>query len=563
MRVNLPVTQKAYDYPADATLMSATDLQSYVRYANPAFLKVSGLTHDEIMEQPHNIVRHPDMPAEAFADLWSTVKSGFSWTGFVKNRRSDGDHYWVRANVTPMLRNGEVTGYMSVRTKPSPQEIDFAENLYRDMREGRAKGIKLHRGLVLKKGWMSWSNCFKLASTASRVFMGLALVPLIMLTALGLGHVWELQAYMPYLVGFSAMVSTLIAYGWLHSQLIRPLSVIAEQSQKVASGAVTDNIHFDRLDDIGRIMRCTNQAGLNVKALVDDVGAQLGLLVQTSEHMAKSNDDLSARTEQSASSLEETAASMEQMTATVKQNADTASQASELAKKASQTAIHGGEVMAQVSSTMESIAASSRKIADIISVIDGIAFQTNILALNAAVEAARAGEQGRGFAVVAGEVRTLAQRSASAAKEIKQLIDESVARVGMGSDLVVKAGGSVTEIVNQAKQVSSLIDEIMMASREQSEGVSQIGEAIALLDKNTQQNTTLVEKSVDIVVGLNDQTSRLVEALNVYKTQAQSMAPVRRSMLSTHASSEREARQVKLGGKGAGFKAVGIHAANA
>lgn len=324
---------------------------------------------------------------------------------------------------------------------------------------------------------------------------------------------------MAYVISSSMVISSLLAYVWLHFQMIHPLSQIAEQSQKVASGSITDNIHFNRLDDIGRIMRCTNQAGLNIKALVDDVGAQMGHLVHTSEQIAQSNEDLSARTEQAASSLEETAASMEQMTATVKQNADTASQASALAKKASQTATHGGEVMAEVSGTMQSIAASSRKIADIISVIDGIAFQTNILALNAAVEAARAGEQGRGFAVVAGEVRTLAQRSASAAKEIKQLIDESVERVGAGSELVVKAGASVTEIVNQAKQVSSLIDEIMMASREQSEGVSQIGEAIAMLDKNTQQNTMLVEKSVDIVSGLNEQSSRLIEALNVYRTR--------------------------------------------
>lgn len=519
LRTNLPVTQREFDYPSDATLMSTTDTRSYVQYANPAFLHVAGLSHGEIVGQAHNIVRHPDMPPAAFADLWATVKAGHSWTGFVKNRRSDGDHYWVRANVTPVIRDGQLKGYMSVRIKPTPAEISSAEKLYKDMREGRAKGLRLHHGLLLRTGLMAWTNVFKLASTATRIRVGVAIAPLATLAAiwsassLGLAN---LQAEFASLV---ATITGLISYVMLQRQFVSPLGQIAKQVQLVAAGAQTDNVHFNRLDDIGRIMRCVNQAGLNLKALVDDVGAQVGGLKSASAEIANGNGDLSMRTEQSASNLEETAAAMEELTATVKQNAETARQASQLADNASSAAVRGGEQVAEVVKTMDEITRSSKKIADIISVIDGIAFQTNILALNAAVEAARAGEQGRGFAVVAGEVRSLAQRSAEAAKEIKSLITASVERVEAGGALVAEAGASVSDIVNQVRRVTDLISEITSASHEQAEGVAQVGEAVAQLDQATQQNAALVEESTAAVDGLRQQAERLSEALAVYRSQ--------------------------------------------
>ncbi len=518
MRMNLPVTQKEFDYDAGATLMSTTDTQSYVQYANPAFLHVAGLTHDEIMGQPHNIVRHPDMPPAAFADLWATVKAGYAWTGFVKNRRTDGDHYWVRANVTPMVRGGQVKGYMSVRIKPSRAEIEFAEKLYRDMREGRAKGIKLHHGLLLRTGAMAWTNALQLMSTGARARIGALLTPVATLAALFLAAPLGLGDFQLELTAAAAVVTGLLSNAWLQAQIAKPMATIAKQSQLVASGNQTENVHFNRVDDIGRTMRAINQAGLNLKALVDDVGAQVGGVSTASEQIAQGNNDLSARTEQSASSLEETAASMEQLTVTVKQNADTARQASQLASGASDAAARGGQMVGQVVTTMQDITNSSKKIADIISVIDGIAFQTNILALNAAVEAARAGEQGRGFAVVAGEVRNLAQRSAAAAKEIKDLITASVERVETGSQLVAQAGDSVSDIVNQVKRVNDLINEITSASNEQAEGVAQVGEAVAQLDQATQQNAALVEESAAAAESLKVQAARLAEALDVYKT---------------------------------------------
>jgi len=262
-------------------------------------------------------------------------------------------------------------------------------------------------------------------------------------------------------------------------------------------------------------------------ALADIVGrvrSSATAIEAGSEEIANGNTDLSHRTEQQARSLQQSAASMEEMTATVQQNSDTAHQASQLASAARAAAEHGGTVVAQVVTTMSDITASSRRISDIISVIDGIAFQTNILALNAAVEAARAGEQGRGFAVVAGEVRTLAQRSAHAAKEIKSLIEASVQKVDTGSVLVHTAGSAMTEIVSEVKRVADLIGEISAATREQSTGIGHIGGAVAQLDQATQQNAALVEQMAAAASTLNQQAHGLVESVAVFRVEGESGA---------------------------------------
>ncbi|WP_367846859.1 methyl-accepting chemotaxis protein [Rhodoferax sp. WC2427] len=264
-----------------------------------------------------------------------------------------------------------------------------------------------------------------------------------------------------------------------------------------------------------------------LKAMQDSLSSVVSNVRQSAEgvstasaEIAQGNNDLSSRTEQQASALEETAASMEELSSTVKQNADSARQANQLAVNASTVAVEGGEVVGQVVDTMKGINDSSKKIADIISVIDGIAFQTNILALNAAVEAARAGEQGRGFAVVASEVRSLAQRSASAAKEIKILIDNSVAQVDKGTALVAKAGSTMTEVVNSIRRVTDIIGEVSSASSEQSQGVAQVGEAITQMDQVTQQNAALVEESAAAANGLSTQAQQLLEAVAVFKLNA-------------------------------------------
>lgn len=267
----------------------------------------------------------------------------------------------------------------------------------------------------------------------------------------------------------------------------------------------------------------------------------------TSE-IAAGNTDLSSRTEQQASALEETAASMEQLTATVKQNADNARQASQLAQSASETARHGGKVVDGVVNTMHEIADSSKKIADIISVIDGIAFQTNILALNAAVEAARAGEQGRGFAVVAGEVRNLASRSAQAAKEIKALIEDSVSRVDTGSVLVESAGETMTDIVNAVTRVTDIMGEIASASDEQSRGIDQVALAVSEMDRVTQQNASLVQESAAAAAALEEQASRLTQAVSAFRLASRPLVANKPEMrLSVDAQSGNTPRSVAAG----------------
>ncbi|MFG6415346.1 methyl-accepting chemotaxis protein [Roseateles sp. DC23W] len=514
MRVNQPVTQREFDFPADATLMSTTDTQSYVKYANDAFIAVSGFSRDEVIGQPHNLVRHPDMPEAAFEDMWGTLKGGEPWTGFVKNRRKDGDHYWVRANAVPIVRGGRTQGFMSVRTRATREESAAAEQLYADLRDGRASGVKLHKGLIVRTGLASLLSWRQTMGVRARIRLTLALMGLAMLlVGIPLSDDVTALAKLAALVGVAMVVTSIV----FEQTFARPLEQLRETALAVATGAQQEVTSMDRVDEIGMSMRCISQLGLMFRWLVSDVSEQV-MNVQTAvNEIAKGNEDLSSRTEQAASSLQQTASSMEEMTATVKNNADTALQANELSGQASEAAAHGGQAVSQVVSRMGDISASSRKIADIIGTIDGIAFQTNILALNAAVEAARAGEQGRGFAVVAGEVRLLAQRSAEAAKEIKTLINASVEQVDAGSRLVDDAGQAMGEIVAKVQRVSHLIGEISGSIREQSSGIGQVGQAVSHLDQVTQQNAALVEQSSAASMSLKQQTASLVEAVGVFR----------------------------------------------
>ena len=320
----------------------------------------------------------------------------------------------------------------------------------------------------------------------------------------------------------AAMTVLILALGaafahFISRRITRPLIEAVGVAQRVAAGDLTSEVKVKSKDETGQLLQALKDMNENLRKTVGEVRGGTEAIGTASAQIASGNADLSSRTEQQASSLEETASSMEELTSTVMQNAENAKQASQLAAGASEVAMKGGNVIGQVVITMSSINESSKKIVDIISVIDGIAFQTNILALNAAVEAARAGEQGRGFAVVAAEVRTLAQRSAAAAKEIKQLIGDSVHKVDNGTKLVDEAGKTMDQIVTSVKRVTDIMSEIAAASQEQSSGIEEVNQAITQMDQVTQQNAALVEEAAAAAESLKEQAQNLVQAVAVFK----------------------------------------------
>jgi methyl-accepting chemotaxis protein len=325
------------------------------------------------------------------------------------------------------------------------------------------------------------------------------------------------------------LVCGLAIGAWLIRGITRSLAQALRVANSVAAGDLRQQIKIESTDEIGQLLVALQKMNAGLVGIVSEVRGGTDMIATASGQIAAGNLDLSSRTEEQASSLEETASSMEELTSTVKQNADNARQANSLAATASQVASRGGSVIGQVVETMGEINNSAKKIVDIIGVIDGIAFQTNILALNAAVEAARAGEQGRGFAVVATEVRNLAQRSAAAAKEIKLLIGDSVERVDAGSKLVNEAGTTMHDIVESVRRVTDIMGEISAASQEQTSGIDQINQAITQMDQVTQQNAALVEEASAASEAMQEQAARLAEVVSVFQLDSVGTAPVRRA----------------------------------
>jgi aerotaxis receptor len=528
MRVNLPITDQEYVLSDGEIIVSRTTPKGVITYANDAFIRSSGFSRDELLGQAHNIVRHPDMPPAAFADLWRTLKSGQPWTAVVKNRRKDGGFYWVRANVSPIAVGEQILGYISVRTKPTREEIDAATELYGRMQAGTLRGQKLESGELVYTGVRGflqrlhrtsfYARCWWTAAAFSALYIALAALSV---TAPG--------ALTATLILAALGVLGSIAFGmWSATQMGAPVISALKVANRVVMGDVAATFPMKGDPQLVRLFRMLDQMNGKLIGVLQDVRSSTASVEGAAASIATGSDDLAKRTEEQAASLEETAASMEELTSTVKQNADNAKQADELATGASAIAVRGGEAVAQVVSTMNTISQSSKKIAEITGLIDGIAFQTNILALNAAVEAARAGEQGRSFAVVASEVRNLAQRSAAAAKEIKTLIAESVNTVDTGTRLASDAGNTMEEIVSAVNRVTSIVGEIATASHEQSCGIEQVNEAVTHMDEMTQQNAALVGDSADSAKSLEGQAKLLSDALSIFQIGKAEVRPARR-----------------------------------
>jgi aerotaxis receptor len=491
------------------------------------------------------------MPAEAFADLWQTIRSGLPWTGLVKNRCKNGDFYWVLANVTPVIEAGRPVGYLSVRTKPGREQVRAAEELYREIRNGNPRRLRIVNGRGVGSGWgtriaarcrLSFARQIRLATG---VMAGAALLLAAALLGLDAAGAAAWQDWLAALAGLAALAALVSGYS-LQRNLVRPLGQAMQAARMMAGGDLTVVIDVTRDDEMGQLLAALRQTNVNLHSIIGDVRSNFDVISVATGEIATGNLDLSGRTESQASSLQQTAASMEQLTSTVQQSAANVANANQLAERASVVAAQGGSIVSQVVTTMEDISSSSNKILDIIGLIDGIAFQTNILALNAAVEAARAGEEGRGFAVVAGEVRNLAQRSATAAKEIKTLIDASILKVRAGAELTSSAGLTMSQLMESVGQVSRVMEEISNATREQSAGIVQVNQAVVQIDDITQQNAALVEQAAAAAGNLAQQTRCVSQAMAVFKLRQVAAAP-RSAPPSQAASAARQQAAARAG----------------
>lgn len=528
MRHNLPVTDKEFAFPAGQTLVSTTDAKGFIVYCNPAFIEVSGFSKQELLGQPHNIIRHPDMPEEAFRDMWDTISSGRPWSALVKNRRKDGSFYWVMANVTPLLNDiGECEGYMSVRTEPQRAQVQEAQELYAQMRLERDQGkqvLALKAGRLIRiSAWARLREQLRVGLPAQILItlLAVAALPSLLTAYLTTPSPWNVYVQL-------VLVLLMVAGAWLYllRNIVTPLAQLIVAANRMAGGNLTQAVLSNRQNQIGELQKALSQLSVNLLSVVRDAREQSLSMQEATQEISQGNVDLSQRTEAQASNLQQTAAALEEITGTVRETAASAQSASALSVQARELVEKGRDAVNSVADTMQAIEAASTRIGDITQVIDSIAFQTNILALNAAVEAARAGEQGRGFAVVAAEVRTLAQRTSSAAKEIKQLIEDSVAKVGEGSVKTDAARHTMGETVDGVSKVTEIVGEISHATNEQLSGISQINSAVGHLDGITQQNAALVEEMTASAYALNGIAQSVSETVQVFRTDSQHSSAV-------------------------------------
>lgn len=516
MRNNQPVNAREYEVGPDDFLISRTSRSGVITYANQAFIDVSGFSQDELVGAPHNIVRHPDMPREAFRDLWATLKAGRAWTGLVKNRRKDGAYYWVRANVAPVMENGQIQALVSMRTRARRDEIRQAEALYRRMNSAQGRNIRLNGGQpqwrgplgVVQRIWRAR------ASIQGRfLLLGLMAWALLMLLVPVNGD-WLRTAAM--LFGGAGLCAL---SWWWGSRTEKTLRSARSFALQVAAGNLVAEIPDHGRDASGRLCEVLDLMRKSLATIGSDVRQGVDVVSPATHEIAQATVELKNRTGEQADFLQQTAASMEQIMTAARQSADNAAEASRVSSSTAESARDSGDVMRQVASSMQRIAERSGEMDSIIGTIDDIAFQTNLLALNASVEAARAGEHGRGFAVVAGEVRNLAGRSADAAREVRELIARAGSEIEQGVDLVQRAENALTGMSEAVNQVSGIIREMADASGQQRSDVEDINNAVARMEHVTRDNASRVEEAAEACRRLDEQAQDLSHAVAALRLQ--------------------------------------------
>ena len=518
MRRNVYVTQREYPLSEGETLLSVTDLKGRIVYANDAFIRVSGFEAAELYGKAHSIVRHPDMPAAAFADMWSTIQRGLPWSALVKNRRKNGDHYWVRANASPIRHAGAVVGYLSVRTRPEPREVQQHAALYEQINAG-VRSLGLHRGFPVGRGAVGalqrWWRFRPLAWRVQAVVAGLWLLgsaglwsPALQASAVPPAQVWP-----AWLIWSLACVAS---GQWLRSRLLMPLAALRGQAQAVASGQQTDARFLQRTDEIGAIGSAVRQTGLNLVSLVGDIQGKSDQVRRCALAVQQGSTELSDRTEAAAASLEQSAQAMQALASAIKRSSAQAGEAAARARHGVDMAGQSSRMVVQLDQGMRGVAQTSDQVGQISSLIDGIAFQTNLLALNAAVEAARAGEHGKGFAVVADEVRGLSQRSAHAARQIKALIEASQQQVAQSCAMAREVGEAMLAVQADMREQLVLAEGMQAASQAQAGGVQQVQAAVQQLEQMTQHNAALARDTIGHAQLLAGQAQALEAAASVF-----------------------------------------------
>ena len=521
MRKNLPVTGVETELLDDQYLISKTDLKGRIVYANPAFVDVSGFSREELIGQPHNIVRHPDMPPAVFADLWHTLKHGRSWVGVVKNRRKDGGFYWVLANASPIMENGELTGFASVRVRADARQIQEAEQFYQELREGRARGRTVREGRIVARSWRRpWTALSFLAGpTLLAAFLRKGLLNIgvtggVIAMILNTEMPAQSMAVLATALGAGTLL-ILSCQAVLMRRVLGSFRTATHVAQQIAAGNLTVDTRcaaVQTLEKLGLSLDLMRKSLVSISTDVDHSSRDSQIVAQ---ELSENSALLEARTHEQAASMQQTTASMSSFGQTVLQTAENAKASHSLASRSADIAARGNDAVQQVTASMQRILESSRRIGNIVTLIDNIAFQTNILSINASIESARAGEAGKGFAVVASAVRSLAQQAAAAADEIKQLIQDTSALTAEGAAHAEHAGQTMEEILKSVSEVSLLMGEISAATSEQSVGLSQLTQALGQVDQITTNNAALVHDLSETAQRLSRNGEHLQEAINV------------------------------------------------